>query len=187
MNRRGRSSIENVIYASSAVGGKFPKRKLKKPLTCAHTLTISWLKVGSICRHITVALPHSAMCFPFKKQKDNFNDAPAKGKSGAASKSTAPASAAKEAPLPTTTAAPATAATTEPTTQATPSATEPTAPAAAADAAVTTAEARKPKIGIIIYTMYGHVAKRECRSMGGLSYIWLTFTSRSGRGGEGGY
>jgi NAD(P)H dehydrogenase (quinone) len=97
------------------------------------------------------------MCWPSKKQKNNFSeDEPKKAKPAS---TPAPAATPAPATAKETPAAPATA-----TTTAAPS----EAPAAAAAPQITTAipngdleQKRQPKIGIIIYSMYGHVAKRE--------------------------
>ena len=69
------------------------------------------------------------MCFPSKRQKDNFSSS--EGKSGTDKKRPTPVATSSESPLPTHTTK------VQPTDKMSP-----------------------PKVAIVIYTMYGHVAKR---------------------------
>jgi hypothetical protein len=101
------------------------------------------------------------MCFPSKKTKDNFTEAPKTTKAATTPPKTPEAKKDTAAPVSTAATTTPAAATT------TPAAKETATPAAPAPQITTTIpdatlEAKsQPKIGIIIYSLYGHVATRE--------------------------
>ena len=110
------------------------------------------------------------MCFPSKKQKNNFSDN--------ADKSSKPKEPKTEVPVEPTKAEPAPAAT-EPT-PAAPS-TAPELPPVVVEAPI---EMAPPKVGIVIYSMYGHIAK--CKSYHARNGVANNpFATYSGRGREG--
>ena len=110
------------------------------------------------------------MCFPSKKQKNNFSDN--------ADKSSKPKEPKTEVPVEPTKAEPAPAAT-EPT-PAAPS-TAPELPPVVVEAPI---EMAPPKVGIVIYSMYGHIAK--CKSYHARNGVANNpFATCSGRGREG--
>jgi hypothetical protein len=114
---------------------------------------LACLKASQEWRHSRSLPPAAAMCFPFKKQKDNFTDAPSEAKTNKTVSSTkAPAS--KSPPTTSATAAQQSA-------SASPAVVPATQIAAPTTQAAAPSAVRKPKIGIVIYSMYGHVARRE--------------------------
>lgn len=88
------------------------------------------------------------MCFPSKKQKNNFSDN--------ADKSSKPKEPKTEAPVEPTKAEPAVASAESTVPLAT--STAPELPPVVAEAPIDMAP---PKVGIVIYSMYGHIAKRK--------------------------